>query len=224
MKNREIFLDTETTGFSTNFGDRVIEIGAVESINRKLTGEIFHAYLSCDKNVSIGSYKVHGLSDSFLKNHPKFSEIKNDLIQFVKESTIIIHNAKFDVRFLDHELKLCGDFTGIENYCNGIIDSLEIARKKFPKKRNNLDSLAKRLNVSDKKRDLHGALSDSFLLADVYFLMTLEQGKIFNSKEERSKNLNKKINYNNKEFKVKVVEPSKEEIDLHNDFIKKINK
>ncbi|WP_159714481.1 DNA polymerase III subunit epsilon [Blochmannia endosymbiont of Camponotus nipponensis] len=180
---RQIALDTETTGmnkFGIHYeGHRIIEIGAVEIMNRHLTDEIFHVYMRPNRIVDIEAFQVHGISDQFLKNKPTFSEIVNEFLKFIHGSELIIHNAPFDLGFLNQELRMCNvNLKKMESYCV-IIDSLKLARKKFPGQRNNLDALCERYFINtDKRRDLHSALIDARLLANVFLSMSGGQTKI----------------------------------------------
>lgn len=170
---RQIILDTETTGLSPKAGHRVIEIGCVELVNRRLTGNHFHYYLNPDRDIDAGAQAVHGISAEFLADKPRFKEIIDELIAYVKDAEIIIHNADFDLGFLDHEFKLCGKkFLPFEEYVSSVICTLQMARNKHPGQKNNLDVLCKRYGVDNSKRDLHGALLDSEILAEVYLAMT----------------------------------------------------
>ena len=165
---REVVLDTETTGLKVENGDRVIEIGCVEVVNRIRTGKFFHSYLKVDKESSSGALGVHGLTKEFLSDKPEFSEIKEDFKNFIQDAPLIIHNAKFDLTFLNNELELVGE----SKLKNNIIDTLIIARQKFPGSPANLDALCKRFKIDGSKRVKHGALLDSELLADVYLELT----------------------------------------------------
>lgn len=169
---RQIVLDTETTGLEVALGHRVIEIGCVEMIDRKLTRKHFHHYVNPQRNIDDGAQEVHGISKEFLSDKPLFKEIWEPFLEFVSGAELIIHNAPFDVGFLNHEMKfLHGNHGRIEDYCS-IIDSLAVARQKHPGQKNNLDALCKRYSVDNSQRDLHGALLDAEILADVYLLMT----------------------------------------------------
>jgi DNA polymerase-3 subunit epsilon len=169
---RQIILDTETTGLDPSEGHRIIEIGCVEMIDRKLTGNNFHQYLQPDHEIDEGAIQVHGISNEFLQDKPRFAEIMDDFMQYVKGAELIIHNAPFDIGFLDTELRAqrspWGDVT---QHCQ-IVDTLVMAKKRFPGKRNSLDALCKRYFIDNSHRTLHGALLDSEILADVYLLMT----------------------------------------------------
>ena len=172
--SRQIVLDTETTGLSAESGDRVIELGCVELVNRKLTGNNLHLYLNPERDSHEDALKVHGISNEFLRDKPKFAERAQDILQYLQGAELIIHNASFDVGFLDKELELVG-LPPLATYVSGIIDTLAMAKEMFPGKRNSLDSLCDRLGVDNSGRTLHGALLDAELLADVYINMTRGQ-------------------------------------------------
>ena len=179
---REIVLDTETTGLNPKKGDRVIEIGCVELIDKIITGENYHIYLNPCFTVSPAAYNVHGLSNEFLSDQPLFKDVVDEFLDFIKGDTLIIHNANFDIKFLNNELKLASKF----QLRNKVIDTLKIAREKFPNSAVNLDALCKKLNVSNFTRDKHGALLDSEILAAVYLKMVVaEQNSLtFTSKNK----------------------------------------
>ena len=169
---RQIVLDTETTGLETSQDHRIIEIGCVELVNRKLTGKHYHQYINPQRNVDEGAMQVHGIKDEFLEDKPLFENIVDEFLAFVGDSELVIHNAPFDVGFIDHELsKLSKKPKSIANSCQ-IVDTLALARNKHPGQRNNLDALCKRYMVDNSQRDLHGALLDAEILADVYLVMT----------------------------------------------------
>jgi DNA polymerase-3 subunit epsilon len=169
---RQIVLDTETTGLDPAQGHRVIEIGCIEIENRRLTGRHFHCYLNPDREIDEGAVQVHGITSTFLADKPRFRQVAADFLQFVSEAELIIHNAPFDIGFLNCELKLAGvQYGRLEDYCS-VVDTLTMARKKHPGQRNSLDALCKRYEVDNSQRDLHGALLDAEILADVYLLMT----------------------------------------------------
>ena len=171
---RQIFFDTETTGLSAEGGDRVIEIGAVEMVNRKLTGNNLHLYLNPGRDSHEDALKVHGISNEFLRDKPRFAEVVDEFLAYLKDGELIIHNAAFDVGFLNKELELIGR-PGLRTYVDSVIDSLAMAKEMFPGKRNSLDALCDRLEVDNSGRTLHGALLDAELLADVYINMTRGQ-------------------------------------------------
>ncbi len=170
---RQIILDTETTGFDPHNGDRIIEIGAVELIKRRLTKNNYHQYIFPERSVPKDAVDVHGITDDFLKGKPLFSQIVDDFMSYVSGAELIIHNAPFDVGFINHELSLLpkNKWGKIEDHCQ-ITDSLKMARKAYPGQRNSLDALCKRLYIDNSNRTLHGALLDSEILADVYLTMT----------------------------------------------------
>ena len=174
---RQIFLDTETTGLSPENGDRIIEIGCVELIARKLTGNNKHFYLNPGRASHEEALKVHGISDEFLKDKPRFGVIAKELLDYLRGAEIIIHNAPFDVGFLDNELELSGQ-SGLAKCVAKITDSLMMAKEVYPGKRNSLDALCARLEVDNSGRLLHGALLDAELLADVYINLTRGQNSL----------------------------------------------
>lgn len=174
---RQIILDTETTGLNPRTGDRIIEIGCVELLNRRLTGNNLHFYVNPERDSDPGALAVHGLTTEFLSDKPKFAEIVDPLRDFVKDAELIIHNAPFDIGFLDAEFSLLGLPPFLE-HCAGVIDTLVQAKQMFPGKRNSLDALCDRLGVSNAHRTLHGALLDSELLAEVYLAMTRGQDSL----------------------------------------------
>lgn len=171
---RQVFLDTETTGLSPESGDRIVEIGCVEMVDRRLTDERRHFYLNPERKNSEGAFAVHGLSDEFLAGQPLFAAVADDLLAFVDGAELIIHNAAFDVGFLNAELRRVGK-PAIAQVAARITDSLALAREQYPGKANSLDALCKRLEVDNTHRTLHGALLDAGLLAEVYIRMTRGQ-------------------------------------------------
>ena len=174
---RQVFLDTETTGLSPDSGDRIVEIGCVELVARKLTGNNKHFYLNPDRESHEAAFKVHGISDEFLKDKPRFGVIAGELLAYLEGAEIIIHNAPFDVGFLNKELEICGQ-NPIITYVSKITDSLMMAKELYPGKRNSLDALCDRLEVDNSGRTLHGALLDAELLADVYINLTRGQNSL----------------------------------------------
>lgn len=168
---RQIVLDTETTGLDPAAGHRIIEIGCLELLNRKTTGNRFHVYLNPEREVDAGAVEVHGLSNDFLADKPRFAETVDDFLRFIDGAELVIHNAPFDVGFLNHEFSLLEGYQTLDAYC-GVLDTLAMARKKHPGQRNSLDALCKRYNVDNKHRSLHGALLDAEILAEVYLAMT----------------------------------------------------
>ena len=182
---RQIFLDTETTGLSPDAGDRVIEIGCIEMVNRRLTGKLLHLYLNPQRRSHPDAVKIHGLTDEFLADKPLFEAVADELLAFVAGAEVVIHNAGFDVGFLNAELKRVqhGPFTSC---VFSVTDSLTMAREMFPGKSNSLDALCKRLEVDNSNRTLHGALLDAGLLAEVYIRMTRGQNSLVIDASESS--------------------------------------
>jgi DNA polymerase III subunit epsilon len=174
---RQIFLDTETTGLSPDAGDRVIEIGCIEMVNRRLTGNNLHFYLNPQRRSHEDAVKIHGLTDEFLADKPLFAAVADELLAYLKDADIVIHNASFDVGFLNAELKRV-QRSPFANCVASVSDSLTMAREMFPGKSNSLDALCKRLEVDNSNRALHGALLDAGLLAEVYIRMTRGQNSL----------------------------------------------
>src|SRR5690606_624186 len=170
---RSVVLDTETTGMPVTDGHRVIEIGCVELIGRRLTGRHFHVYLQPDREVDEGAIAVHGITNEFLQDKPRFREVADEFFEFINGAQLIIHNAAFDIGFLNNEFALLGqqDRADLSSYCS-VLDTLLIARARHPGQRNSLDALCKRYGVDNSNRELHGALLDAEILADVYLAMT----------------------------------------------------
>jgi DNA polymerase-3 subunit epsilon len=171
---RQVFLDTETTGLDYRLGDRVIEIGCVEMVGRRFTSRRFHHYLNPEREVEAGALAVHGLSNEFLQDKPKFREIAADLVEFLRDAEVVIHNAAFDVGFLNHEFGLL-ELVPLPELAAGIVDTLKMAKDLHPGRRNSLDALCERYGVDNTRRALHGALLDAELLAEVYLAMTRGQ-------------------------------------------------
>ena len=211
----EIFLDIETTGLSFKDSHRIVEIACIETNELIPTKRVFHKIINPERNVPEDAFKIHGFSTNFLKDKPKFKEIANELINFIGGNDLIIHNASFDISFINHELKLLNK--DVINK-NKIIDTLEIARSKYPGMSNSLDALCKRFNVDLSRRVKHNAVLDCELLREVYiYLLDAKEPKLsFNSKTEIKKSSNETVlNYSKK-----VVKPSDEELKNHNIFLK----
>ena len=186
--NRQILLDTETTGLDPKSGHRVIEIGCVEIVNRKFTGSEFHTYLNPEREIDEEAEKIHGLSFEFLSDKPKFYEVLDEFLEYIKDSELLIHNAPFDIGFINQEIKLHskkGPF--VETIVNKITDTLQIAREKHPGQRNSLDALAQRYEISGYDRSYHGAILDSKILGDVYLAMTGGQSDLFQANAANQK-------------------------------------
>ena len=214
----EVILDTETTGLSTTEKHRIVEIGCIELDNQIPTNRIFHTYINPQRSVSEDAYKVHGYSDKFLSSKKIFSEISKDFLIFIKDKKIIIHNAPFDLGFLNYELKLIG-LEKVDK--KNVVDTLELARTKFPGSQNSLDALCKRFNVDNSRREKHNALTDCQLLKEVYINL-LDQKTPKLDLESRDIN-NTKSNYNN-EKKIntsrRIIKPTDGELQLHKKYLK----
>jgi DNA polymerase-3 subunit epsilon len=178
MSARQVVLDTETTGLDVTKGHRIIEIGCIELVERRPTGRHFHRYLNPGRDIEAGAAEVTGLTLEFLADKPVFASVAEELIEFIRGAELIIHNAAFDVGFLDQELGLCGASVRRVADCARVTDTLAMARERFPGKRNSLDALCSRLEVDNRHRKLHGALLDAELLAEVYLAMTAGQGDL----------------------------------------------
>ncbi len=169
---RQVVLDTETTGLEPSQGHRIIEIGCVELVDRKLTGRHYHQYINPMREIDEGAIEVHGITNEFLADKPLFEQVFEEFLSFIKGAELVIHNAPFDIGFIDHEFNLLANSPGKTlQYCE-VVDSLVMARQKHPGQRNSLDALCSRYGVDNSQRDLHGALLDAEILADVYLLMT----------------------------------------------------
>ncbi len=225
---RQIILDTETTGLRVEDGHRLIEIGCIEMINRKLTTHYFHHYINPEREVEAGALAVHGITNQFLQDKPVFSTIADAFIEFVSGAELIIHNAPFDLSFLNNELMLTKrGYKSLTDYC-GVIDTLQLARQIHVGQRNSLDALCKRYAVDNSKRDLHGALLDSHLLALVYLAMTGGQGSFFDSMvEKESTNTIQSANntYSPRQsFNLPVIVANTEEIESHQTYLEAMKK
>ena len=216
---RQVFLDTETTGLDPNQGHRIIEIAAVEINNRQLSENQFHIYVNPERDIDAAAQEVHGITLEFLKDKSFFQDIAEDFLNFIQDSELIIHNAPFDIGFLNMELGRIKKGI-IEDYVQIITDSLVMARELRPGQRNNLDALCRYYGVDNSERNLHGALLDSLLLAEVFIGMTRGQEALeidFNNQEKLSIDFDKNILN-----KLKVVSASQEELELHQEYLKKI--
>ena len=211
---RQIVLDTETTGLSAENGDRIIEIGCVELVGRKLTGNNRHFYLNPERDSHEDALKVHGISNEFLKDKPKFAAVADELLEYLQDAEIIIHNAPFDVGFLNKELELMGK--GPIGHCVAkITDSLVMAKEMFPGKRNSLNALCSRLDVDNSGRTLHGALLDAELLADVYINLTRGQNSLAMEVGGPVQRNESEINIDLSQFELPVLIASEQEMDAH---------
>ena len=215
---REVILDTESTGLDYKQGDRIIEIGCIELINKVKTNNYYHTYVNPERGVSKGAYNVHGISGDFLKDKPLFSDIAKDFYAFIKDATLVIHNAKFDIGFINNEFYLFG-MPKIS--MSGVIDTLLVARKKFPGSPASLDALCKRFNISLDKRDKHGALIDSELLAMVYVELIGNEQTKFQFQTENNKNSH--INLQKENFPIREFQLSEDEKNSHNKMLTNIS-
>ena len=227
MEKRHIVLDTETTGLEVEKGHRIIEIGGVVMNGRKKTSETFHVYINPQREIDKEAQKVHGISNEDLQDKPIFSEIAKDLLEFIDGSTLVIHNADFDVGFLDAEFKIASStYPLISEICE-VKDTLTIARDKFPGQRNSLDALSRRFDINGYDRSFHGALLDANILADVYSNLTGGQSKInfVNNFETESKEEDKQESKNlSNDFEITKVVTSEDDLILHSDRLQEIEK
>jgi len=211
---RQIVLDTETTGLSADSGDRIIEIGCVELLNRKLTGNNLHFYVNPERDSHEDALKVHGISNEFLRDKPKFGQIADELLDYLRDAELIIHNAPFDISFLNKELERLGR-PPLKTVIGQVIDSLVMAKEMFPGKRNGLDALCDRLGVDNSGRTLHGALLDAELLADVYINMTRGQDALLIEGNESSEAGVEAIVIDLSRFELPVLRANEQELQGH---------
>ncbi len=222
---RQIFLDTETTGLEIRDGNRIIEIGCVEMINRKLTGNNYHQYIKVDRESEEGALKVHGITTEFLSDKPYFDEISTAFIDYVKGAELIIHNAPFDVAFINNEFSFLSGVKKLEDYCE-ITDSLVLARQMHPGQRNSLDALCKRYDIKNEHRQLHGALLDSEILADVYLAMTGGQTALLLGEEKAGDGGStsitdfQKITFEREQ--IRIIKTDETELKAHQTYLKEI--
>jgi len=224
---RQIVLDTETTGLEPSQGHRVIEIGGVELDSRRPTGRHFHKYLNPDREIDDGAYEVHGISLEFLADKPRFGDILEELLAFIDGAELIIHNAPFDVAFLDHELERVGHPQRVADLCH-VIDSLALARRRHPGQKNSLDALCRRYEVDNSARTLHGALLDAEILADVYLAMTGGQVQLFATGSAREDGSEPGLDLSGIRLDagrppLRVIEPSPEELAAHEQWLARLS-
>lgn len=220
---RQIFLDTETTGLSADNGDRLVEIGLIEMVDRRLTGDNRHWYLNPERSSHPDALRVHGLTDQFLADKPRFAEIAEELLAYVDGAEIVIHNASFDLGFLDAELARLGKpplRQGVAEVC----DTLLMAREMYPGKSNSLDALCKRLEVDNSSRTLHGALLDAGLLAEVYIRLTRGQDSLVIDSSEGESGLRIDEAIDLSQFTLTVLQASDEEVAAHEGVLKDLDK
>ena len=221
---RQIILDTETTGLEPKKGHRIIEIGCVELVNRRKTDRFFHQYMNPERDVEDGAYDVHGLSNEFLSDKPLFSDICQEFIDFVRDGELIIHNAPFDVEFINAELERLGKEWGrIEDHCK-ITDTLVMARELHPGQKNSLDALCNRYEVDNSERDLHGALLDAQILLDVYLAMTGGQTTL-SLEDEQASHGNTSAGHKLLKDRppLRVIMPTQQELQAHQSRLEKID-
>jgi DNA polymerase III subunit epsilon len=219
---RQIFLDTETTGLYPAQGHRIIEIAAIEMVNRRPTNNHFHVYLNPEREIDPAAQEVHGITYDFLKDKPLFDAVSSQLIDFISDSELIIHNAPFDVGFLNAELGRIG-LQQIESICAKITDTLKMAKDSRPGQRNNLDALCKHFGIDNSKRTLHGALLDAELLAEVYLAMTRGQDSLLMDLGHTQQHDVQQAS-TNIEQALKVLKATEQELDAHKDYIKSLAK
>jgi DNA polymerase-3 subunit epsilon len=223
---RQVVLDTETTGLEVEQQHRIIEIGCVELLNRRLTGRSFHRYLNPERDIDEGALEVHGLSREQLAKEARFADIHAEFLEFVRDAELIIHNAPFDVAFLNAELARIGAAPAITELCK-ILDTLPLARQMHPGQRNSLDALCKRYSVDNSRRDYHGALLDARLLAEVYLAMTGGQATFILSAEADSVRIRSRLDIPALELadvKIAVIEASEEELAAHEHLLALLDK
>ncbi len=221
---RQIVLDTETTGLNPDLGHRIVEIGCIELINRRITQRKLHFYLNPERTIDSEALSIHGLTEGFLSKSPKFSEICHEFLSFIKNSELIAHNAGFDTKFLNSELKRM-NLNPLDNYCE-IVDSLSYARKIHPGKKNSLDALCERYRIPNNHRTFHGALLDSFLLAKVWIHMTRGQDSLLIEDEESGNSHVSSENAKMSEVKLNltVLEANSEELNMHRNYLKNLQR
>ncbi len=220
---RQVVLDTETTGLEVSQGHRIIEIGCIEILHRRATDQQFHQYLNPEREIDAGAQEVHGISLEFLSDKPKFTEIVNDFIEFVTDTELIIHNASFDVGFINYELKKAGHRITDISQCCEVIDSLAMARKMHPGQKNNLDALCKRYEIDNSHRELHGALLDAQILADVYLALTGGQASLSLAANAASGRAGKQeASLKENRDALKVIYANEDELHAHEAFLNKI--
>ena len=220
---RQVILDTETTGLEWDLGHRVIEIGCIELLGRRVTEKRFHRFINPERSIDYGALEVHGISAESLVGKPKFSEIADELLEFITGSELVIHNADFDIGFLNNELSLTGRNVGrIEDVCS-VQDTLQLARRRHPGQRNSLDALCKRYGVNNSHRTLHGAMLDAEILADVYLAMTGGQTELSfsgKSKQGKAETKTNPMTVGGKDgIQIEVIYPSSQEIELHRQWL-----
>ena len=221
---RQVFLDTETTGLNPATGDRIVEIGCIEMINRKLTGRTLHCYLNPERDMPAEAEKVHGLSSEFLADKPLFAHVADDVVAMLEGAEIIIHNAEFDIGFLDHEFARL-QRPPVRQWVGKVTDSLFMAREMFPGKSNTLDALCRRLEVDNSQRDFHGALLDAGLLAEVYVRLTRGQDSLVIDRFDADEGADGGVErVDLSQFELPVLQPTDEERAAHDKALANLDK
>jgi DNA polymerase-3 subunit epsilon len=226
-KVRQVVLDTETTGLNPQEGHRIIEIGCVELVNRRLTQNRFHVYINPDRTIDQGAIEVHGITNEFLEDKPRFEDIAEDFIAFIRGAELIIHNAPFDVGFINHEFSRLNNQVGNVADYSEVFDTLTYARKKHPGQRNSLDALCKRYGIDNSHRDLHGALLDAEILADVFLVMTGGQFSLLDEDpaEQKEVGMNRVYSVLSTERpSLKVIRCNEEELQAHQQRLEAVDK
>ncbi|WP_462151240.1 DNA polymerase III subunit epsilon [Pseudoalteromonas xiamenensis] len=227
MLKRQIVLDTETTGIDPKAGHRIIEIGCVELINRRLTGNNFHVYINPDRDIEDEAIDVHGITNEFLRDKPRFHQIAQEFIDFIKGAELVIHNAPFDVGFMDHEFAALNQHIQPTREMCQVLDTLDMARKMHPGQKNSLDALCRRYDIDNSKRTLHGALLDSEILADVYLGMTGGQAKLNLGQNAESSNQSEQggiVRLSENRKPLKIVYASADEVIAHEERMQLVEK
>jgi len=218
---RQIFLDTETTGLEPSLGHRIIEIAAVEMINRRFTGNHYHCYLNPDRDIDAGAQQVHGISAEFLQDKPRFKDVADEFIEYVDGAELIIHNAPFDIGFLNHELGMLAR-ERIGHFCPSVIDTLKMAKELHPGQKNNLDALCRRYQVDNSARTLHGALLDAELLAEVYLALTRGQETLNIEMEEVT--VTSSMEQGSAPRDLMILQATPEELEVHRQYLEGLDK
>lgn len=220
---RQIVLDTETTGLDPKLGHRIIEIGCVELVDRQLTGNVFHQYINPEREIDSGAQAVHGISNDFLADKPLFSEISTDFLEFIRGAELIIHNAAFDIKFINYEFSLLVPACKVVTHYCTVLDTLLLARRLFPGKKASLDALTKRYNLTHFNRAFHGALLDSQILAQVYLAMTGGQDSLFFAEENSASMASQNIQRVDAErVATPIIRASAQELVEHEAYLKKL--
>ena len=223
---RQIILDTETTGLEPASGHRIIEIGCIEMRDRRKTDRLLHYYINPEREIEQEAVEIHGITEQQLEGEPVFEDVADPLIDFIRDSEVIIHNAPFDVAFINAELSRLGDDWGrLEDYCS-VTDTLEMARELHPGQRNSLDALCQRYGIDNSHRSLHGALLDAEILLDVFLAMTGGQSSLLLDREEKrdSRSGLQVANPAQRHTALKIVEPSREELEAHRRMLERLNR